>query len=177
MKKIYFILIASTFLTTACGNTVGPRSERRLSSESEFGLENAAFGDGAYGAQSSMAYNCPSGPNVHPYAGSSSPEYTVCSNTQNASNIEIHGSLTSGATQICVFPANATSQTQATAFATQSGGVLYQCVTPTSAGAYAGFSVNYNAVFITEGAYAQAMVNCMKGQGSCNFPYSTGRFR
>jgi hypothetical protein len=96
-------------------------------------------------------------------AGGADP-YTICEGITSGFDISLHGSPTAGKGQVCVFPVDVISSSQAYADTnTTTGAVLEQCLDMTSGyGTLTFTGARFNGVFVVKQADAQEMAACLE---------------
>ena len=180
-SKIFTHIISSLIAITAlsgCGNLMKanlptpPKSSQQTANPATSSTVSSVNGN----------FTCPNQANVLPDVDvylNGSDDFTVCPSTQNATDILIHGKTQISA-QICVCPVSYVDSTHVywkPDVAT--GAPLFQCSDETSAGVTETFTnMNYNAVYIVEGPYKDAMIACLVEGNAYACPhYSFGEFR
>ncbi|MDR3607028.1 MAG: hypothetical protein P4M08_06575 [Oligoflexia bacterium] len=163
---------AAALLSSCANNAGGGATENVALGANSTGYYNNNIQ--ADGSTIENGYDCAEKPNVMPGATSDAiftDEWTVCTNTQNTSDIEIQGR--GSETQVCIFPVNVLN-------GIASAMTSYKCVAPQNQTAYASFpGITYNAAYIVEYSDVLQMQQCL-ALGSYNVTcpaYSYGQFR
>ncbi len=173
--------VTGLMLFSACGNTTY-RSEQITAGSSSYNpsvsTDSAVTVDDTLDAN----YTCPQSANTLPdydYKNDGSGKYTVCEKKDSTAEILIHGK-TSEYGAVCVFPVQVIDESHIYVKPDVATGLpMVTCYEATKRGVYAKFAgVRFNATFIVEYQYANAMRACLLSGNYYTCPnYSYGRFR
>lgn len=136
------------------------------------------------------SYKCSGSSTIQPQVNNlatTAGNYMICPsiNSGNYSDILVHGTTINSNT-ICVFPAQLNSGGQVSWIrSTTDNSPIYQCIQTTTDGAYfsfpttTGLSSGFNAAFIVEAPYQNAMKVCLQSNYAASAcpAYSFGSFR